>query len=143
MSAKPRNDENWIYPAKEMTELEERLVVAISVQIGILTMMSTQRYSFNGDTYLKKSGGPIGIRATCAVARVVMNMWDTMWLERMTFNNISVITGVRYMDDIGAFLHAIKAGWRMWEGKLCFSEEWQEEELKDGKSATKRTDVNP
>ena len=27
----------------------------------------------------------------------------------------------------------------MWEGKLCFSEEWQEEDLKDGKSATKRT----
>jgi hypothetical protein len=26
------------------------------------------------------------------VARVVMNMWDSMWLKSMTFNNISVIT---------------------------------------------------
>ena len=42
--------DNWMYPAKEMTELEERLIVATAVQIGILTMMSTHMYSFNGDT---------------------------------------------------------------------------------------------
>ena len=54
--------------------------------------MSTHRNSFNGDTFLQKSGGPIGLCATCAVARMVMNMWDTMWLERMT-ENIVVITG--------------------------------------------------
>jgi hypothetical protein len=40
-SAKPKHDENWMYSAKEMTELEERLVVATSIQIEILTMMST------------------------------------------------------------------------------------------------------
>ena len=43
------------------------------------------------------------------------------------------------MDDIKAFLHAIRAGWRMWEGRLCFSEEWKEEDLKDGRSVTRRT----
>ena len=139
VSSKPKNDENWMYPAEEMTELEERLIVATAVQIGVLTMMSTHRYSFNGDTYLQGSGGPIGLRATCAVARVVMNKWDEMWLERMTENNITVITGVRYMDDIRAFLHAIRAGWRMWEGRLCFSEEWRILDLKDGKSSTRRT----
>ena len=68
-----------------------------------------------------------------------MNKWDEMWLERMTENNISVITGVRYMDDIRAFLHAIRAGWRMWEGRLCYSEEWRILDLKDGKSSTRRT----
>ena len=57
VSAKPKNDKNWLFPAKERTEFEERLIVATAVQIGILTMMSTHRYSFNGDTYLQKSGG--------------------------------------------------------------------------------------
>ena len=35
VSSKPKNDENWMYPAKEMTELEERLIVATAVQIGV------------------------------------------------------------------------------------------------------------
>ena len=111
----------------------------MATQIGVLTMMSTHRYSFDGKTYLQKTGGPIGLRATCAVARVVMNAWDIRWMERMATNNISVITGVRYMDDIRAFLHAIRAGWRMWEGRLCFCETWKLEDIKDGKSATRRT----
>jgi hypothetical protein len=43
------------------------------------------------------------------------------------------------MDDIRAFLHAIRGGWRLWEGKLCYCEEWRKEDMMDGKSATKRT----
>jgi hypothetical protein len=60
-------------------------------------------------------------------------------MDMMATNNISVITVVRYMDDIRAFLHAIRAGWRMWEGRPCFCEEWKLEDIKDGKSATRRT----
>jgi hypothetical protein len=79
-----------------------------------------------------ETGRPIGLRATCVVGRVVMNKW----LERMTENNISHSS---YMDDIRAFLHAIRAGWKMWEGRLCFSEQWKDLNLKDGKSSTRRT----
>ena len=68
-----------------------------------------------------------------------MNTWDINWMEMMTTNNLAIITGVRYMDDIRAFLHAIRAGWRMWDGRLCFCEEWKMEDMKDGKSATRRT----
>ena len=139
VGAKPGNEENWMFPAEDRTEFEERLIVAMATQIGVLTMMSTHRYSFAGKTYLQNSGGPIGLRATCAVARVVMNTWDTKWMEMMTTNNLAIITGVRYMDDIRAFLHAIRAGWRMWDGRLCFCEEWKMEDMKDGKSATRRT----
>jgi hypothetical protein len=38
-------------------------------------VMNTQQYSFNGQTFLQKAGGPIGLRATCAIARVVMKVW--------------------------------------------------------------------
>ena len=47
------------------------------------------------------------MRATCTVACVVMNTWDIKWMEMMTTNNLAIITGVRYMDYIGAFLHTI------------------------------------
>jgi hypothetical protein len=108
VSANPKNEENWSFPAVERTDFEERLIVAMAVQIGVLTMMSTHWYSFAGKTYLQKTGGPICLRATCAVARVVMNTWETKWMEMMTDNNLRIITGIRYMDDIRAFLHAIR-----------------------------------
>ena len=79
----------------------------MSIQIGVLTMMSTHRYSFNGKTYLQKAGGPIGLHATCAVAHVVMNTWDIRWLEMMATNRLEILTGIRYMDDICAFMYAI------------------------------------
>ena len=44
-----------------------------------------------------------------------MNTRDTKGMEMMTNNNLTVITGIRYMDDIRAFLRAIRAGWRLWE----------------------------
>ena len=139
VNANPKSEENWEFPEDEITEFEERLIVAMASQIGILAMMNTHHYSFNGKTYLQQAGGPIGLRATCAVARVVMNTWDVRWLEMMSENGLDVMTGIRYMDDIRAFLKAIREGWRWWEDRLCFCEEWRIEDLKDGKSATRRT----
>ena len=36
-------------------------------------------YIFGGKWFRQAKGGPIGLRGTCAVARVVMNVWDGMW----------------------------------------------------------------
>ena len=94
------------------TELEERMLVATMVMIWVVVMMNTHRYEFDGKTFLQKSGGPIGLRGTCAVAQVVMNAWDTQWLERVTDNNMDFITGIRYMDDIHCFMYAIREDWR-------------------------------
>ena len=113
VSANPKNEENWKFPEVDRTEFEERLIVAMAIQIGVLTMMATHRYSFNGKTYLQKAGGPIGLRATCAVACVVMNTRDTRWMELMTTSQLEILTGIRYMDDIRAFLYEIREGWRM------------------------------
>ena len=41
VTANPKNEENWMFPEVEKTEFEERLIVAMSIQIGVLTMMST------------------------------------------------------------------------------------------------------
>ena len=51
---KPGNEENWMFPAADRTEFEDRLIVAMATQIGVLTMMSTHRYSFAVKTYLQK-----------------------------------------------------------------------------------------
>jgi hypothetical protein len=64
VSADPDNNENWKFPDTEMTELEERIMVATAVQIGVITTMNTHRYSCTG-----------------IAARIVMNAWDSGWLE--------------------------------------------------------------
>ena len=68
-----------------------------------------------------------------------MNAWDSGWLEVMEESGLRIKTGVRYMDDIRIFANAIKEGWRWWDGKLCFCEEWKLEDQKAGTSSRART----
>ena len=82
------------------------------VMIGVLEMMNSHLYQFNNKIYPQQSGGPIGLLATCAVARIVMNYWDEKWKEMMVNNNIKRDLEDRYMDDIRVILMAIKEGWR-------------------------------
>ena len=139
VSAAPLNDEKWSFPNVVLTEYEEKLLIATAIQIGVIVMMNTHQYSFNGKTFLQRAGGPIGLRATCAVARVTMNMWDRKFQDILVENNIEMKTGCRYMDDVRIFLLAIKEGWRWWDGRLCYSEDWKQEDIKAGKSNTRRT----
>ena len=102
-------------------------------------MMNTHVYSFDGKIFIQKEGGPIGLRSTCAVARVVMNEWDARWLETLEANNIKLRKGERYMDDIRAILQGLKMGWRWWEGGLYYCDEWRLDDELGGKSACRRT----
>ena len=101
--------------------------------------MHTHPYSFNGKTFLQKAGGPIGLRDTCAIARVVMNTWDIKWLDKMEQNGVMIKTGVRYRDDIRIFVNAIRADWRCWGGALNYCEAWRQEDEAAGTSSTTRT----
>ena len=83
-------EEQWKFPPVELAELEKRHIMAEVMRIGVETMFQTHAYSFGGATYIQSEGGPIGLRSTCAVARVVMARWDEKWKERLTEFNIVV-----------------------------------------------------
>ena len=87
VTASPENEENWYFPGVDLTELEKRLIVATVVKIGVLIMMNTHVYTWNGESYLQSAGCPIWLRITFAVARVVMNEWDARWLNMCKNNN--------------------------------------------------------
>ena len=118
MTASPDNEEHWYFPTAELTEADKRMIVATVVKVGVLVMMNTHVYTWNGESYLQKAGGPIGLRSTCAVARVVMNEWDARWTTLCKKNNIILGKTNRYMDDIRAFLKALREGCRWREGGL-------------------------
>ena len=129
----------WDFPDICLTKLEKRMLVATVVKIGILVMMTTHIYSFADRFFLQKRGGPIGLRATCAVARIVMLAWDGEWLGLMKDNMIEIEDSSRYMDDVRAFLHALREGWRWFEGELCYCDEWEKEDKESGLSPLART----
>ena len=91
-------------------------------------MMNTHLYEFDGQIFHQQSGGPIGLRATCAVARIVMNHWDAKWMELMDKNNIKRDLEDRYMDDIRVIAMALKAGWRWFEDGFYWCKEWEAED---------------
>ena len=62
------------------------------------------------------------------MARLVMQMWDSKWLERLAELRIMIELAMRYMDDGRAFLYAIKAGWRWVDGDLKFCRRWEIED---------------
>ena len=68
----------------------------------------------------------MGLRGTCAVARVVLQLFDIKWKHRLAGLGITTWQVMRYVDDSRAILPPIRAGWRMNNGKLQFCKEWEQ-----------------
>ena len=50
---------SWIIPNKEWTRLEERILVAELIRIGVIVMMNTHLFCRDGKIFLQKEGGLI------------------------------------------------------------------------------------
>ena len=122
------DQEQWEFPQVTLTEEEKKLVLATIVSIMVDLLFSTHLYTFGGATFLQKDGGPIGLRGTCAIARVIMCLWDDKWLDLLGRWRVNVKEYVRYMDDGRTFLTPLRNGWRWTEGELLFSKKWREED---------------
>ena len=47
-------------------------------------------YTFGGKRFLQTKGGPIGMKATCAIARLVMAKWNTLREEKLQDHGIKL-----------------------------------------------------
>jgi hypothetical protein len=77
VAASPECEENWIFPVSDLTELEERMIMATVIKIDAIVRTNSHLYEFNLDSFLQRAGGPIGLPSKCAATQVMMNMWDT------------------------------------------------------------------
>jgi hypothetical protein len=105
----------------------------------VLAMFKMHTYSFDQKFYLQLQGGPIGLRSSCCVARLVMLWWDDKLVEAMQKMNLSKVVGARYMDDIRVWMHAIRLGWRVVGGEMIYRKEWRMEELLMGMTSLQKT----
>ena len=77
------DSEQWIFPSVVLEDWEKRELVARVIEIATLNMFNKHFYKFGGKSYHQSKGGPIGLRGTCAVARLVMQVFDGKWKLRL------------------------------------------------------------
>ena len=89
----------WDFPNVLVTELDKKAIIGEVLRMGVETLFSTHIYSFGGSTYRQTDGGPIGLRSTCANARVVMARYTIKWKAKLTQHNIHLEGDALYVDD--------------------------------------------
>ena len=122
------DEKQWVFPKVEITKLEKKLIISEVLRLGVETMFDTHMYTFGGRIFKQSEGGPIGLRSTCAVARVIMNRWDAKWKDKLKINNIDLECDARYVDDGRAVLFSLRPGWRWLKGGLWFRKDWESED---------------
>ena len=75
-----------------LMEVEKKLVLAKVMKTAVLAIFKTHTYSFASKFYLQAKGGPIGLRSTCCVARLVMMWWDDKLVEAVETAGIKLIS---------------------------------------------------
>ena len=75
--------EQWIFPDIVLTEEEKTRILAAVTGMMVETLFDSHLYTLGGRVFKQAGGGPIGLRGTCAVARLIMNVWDTTWESMM------------------------------------------------------------
>ena len=109
------------------------------MRLAVEVLFRTHVYSFKGNLYRQADGGPIGLRATCAIARVCMAQHSVMWQNRMKDSNINIAGSGFYVDDGRVFMHPLRPGWRWTEDGLWYCREWElEDESLSNIEITKR-----
>ena len=64
---------------------------------------------------MQTDGGPIGLRLTGSICKVVMDKWTRQVSKKMEENNLGCELIVKYVDDMDVFLRPIELG-VSWEG---------------------------
>ena len=122
------DQEQWVFPQVRLRHSEKKLLVATVVQLATEAMFHYHFYGFAGSKFQQMGGGPIGLRGTCTIARLVMQVFDKRWGVKVVQAGLQVELYVRYMDDGRVLLYPLKRGWRWESGRLVHCLRWEEED---------------
>ena len=132
--------EKWAFSPKMPNCMERKIMLSKAVEVGVRECFRNHLYTFNGEVYRQTDGGPIGLRLSMAVSRLVMAMWDKLLLEKGLNTGWLIHMMKRYVDDCTAVLETLKMGVR-WseEVGLSYSSVWEKEDKASGLSDDQRT----
>ena len=90
---------------------EKKKIVATVIQIATEAMFKHHYYGFAGKKFHQKEVGPIGLRGTCTIARLAMQVFGKRWVCRVEGSGMKIALYMRYMDDGRIILYPLKRGW--------------------------------
>ena len=122
----------WTKVPDDMTDTEKRKLLALTLKLGVMEIMSNHVFEFGGSTFLQKDGGSIGLRMTGTIAQIVMDSWAKKMKISMESNGIKSYLFTKYVDDVNMYVETIRKGSR-WiggkNGKVEYKVEWEEMDM--------------
>ena len=100
--------EQWIFPRVVLTPEDKQEIIGTVLSIATTALFHHHYYSFGGRKYKQMGGGPIGLRGTCALARLIMQIFDVKWEQRLKELSIRIWLYCRYINDGRAALPPLK-----------------------------------
>ena len=123
LNPQTNNQEQWEWPDVNLTKDDKRLIFSKVVEGYVGIFCDTQTYTWGGKYYRQVKGLPIGPRATSAIAKVVMNMFDRRFRLSMDTLRLGMKLYVIYIDDIRIAMRSIKLGAKVVNGTLEIDQE--------------------
>ena len=105
------NDCQWIFPIKEPSQQDKRKLLGLALEIGVKAAFNLHCYQFGGNMYKQSFGGPIGMRLTMSVSRIVMADWSLKAQKVFRDAGIKVYLATSYVDDVKIVIQRLPAGW--------------------------------
>ena len=99
----------------KLSDKDKRKIMAKVIKVSIKTVFKNHMYKFKGRTYRQSAGGVIGLRLMSVVARVIMDNWATLFLQKLVETRMDVYLLVKYVDDVNLVVSLLKRGSR-WTG---------------------------
>ena len=128
----------WTKPVK-LSPAQKKIVLGCVFQIIILAVFRNHCFQFRGRLYKQSKGGPIGLRLTSLVARIVMDRWATLTIFKLDMAGAKIYAFMKYVDDVNVVLRSFSRGLR-WQGKdLVWTQEAEDLDVTSGFSAEKIT----
>ena len=111
--------EKWSWKGKrDPTMMQKKRMIASMLQVLVKTLMKNHHYQFDGKLYLQQTGGPIGLKLSGVLARLVMLKFDKLYLERLKKLRVDAVLYQRYIDDLNMALSCLPPGMRFSDNKL-------------------------
>ena len=105
-------------PELDLTASERRLLLSRVVKTVVKVVFANHVYQFAGVIYIQLEGGPIGLRLTSLVARIVMDRWSRSFSMKLEMAGWQVWARMKYVDDINLVISMVSRDMEWVDGAL-------------------------
>ena len=121
-------------PDRDLSETDKRLLFSIVLKVATREVFRHHVYMFAGVPRRQARGGPIGLRLTSVIARIIMDQWMLGFLFAVTNAGLKVLAAAKYVDDVNLVTSMLELGTRWVNGSFITREDWKLEDMRSGRS---------